>query len=73
MREPGICESHSRLIFKGMWAVCDGMWLHEPYIFQDQDKGTQTAAVYASYDKAREVADHLTEISKNRRYVVRRW
>ena len=55
------------------WAVCDDRFMVAPYIFQDQDKGTQTPAVYLEEERAKEMAAKLNASSKTRHYIVRRW
>ena len=58
---------------KEKWAVCDDRCMLRPCIFQDQDKGTQTPAVYSSEEEAKGMSVKMNAISKTRHYVVRRW
>ena len=59
--------------FLFMWAICDERWLYEPYVFQDQDKGTQTPAIYMDREKAKEIAEKMNQQSSLYHYVVRYW
>lgn len=55
------------------YAIFDTCDLHRPFVFQDQDKGTQEPAIFESQSKADQMAHIMNSVIKDRSYVVKVW
>ena len=55
------------------YAIFDTCDLSSPFVFQDQDKGTQEPAIFESQLKADQMAHMMNSVIKDRSFVVKVW
>jgi hypothetical protein len=54
-----------------MYAIFDTCDLSRPFVFQDQDKGTQEPAIFESQSKADQMAHIMNSVIKDHTFIVK--